>query len=116
ELGSPRCLAQTVHQEVEYVRVETVVDLLDAGQEWRGRVVEEREEGQRSNGAVGGLGQGGLAREALLPEDNNDALLRAAKLLERDLREPGDHFPRVCLQAGEGGFVLGELDQEGAQV
>lgn len=72
ELCAGACLPKTVHDQLQGLRVQAVVDLLDAGQSrWVG-IVEEREEAEQTNGSERRVLQGGGAPQALFVYEGDD--------------------------------------------
>ena len=72
DLSALRGLPHTVDEDIQGVRVQAVVDLLDDGEWWWCRVVEGGEQGKHAYGAEGGVRQLDRLGKPLFSESRDD--------------------------------------------
>ena len=72
DLSALRGLPHAVDEDIQGVRVQAVVDLLDDGEWWWCRVVEGGEQGKHADGSEGGIRQFDRLGESLFSEGRDD--------------------------------------------
>lgn len=99
ELGAFAGLAEPLGEELQGVRVQAVVDLLDARHHRRVRVVEEGEQAEHAYGAEGGVGEAGPAAQVAFLELDGGPSAGAGDQLYVDVLD-GGHQRGDVLQEG----------------
>lgn len=116
ELAAFACFPQTFHDEPERLGMQSVVDLLDAGERGRIRVVQHGQQAQEAHRAVRRVHKGGRPAQASFFEENGHAVGASARVCAVDGLQLRQDVARVLHQALPHLVVDRQFEEEGGQV